>query len=130
MKYGLENYTYEDVYEYNKKFPKIEVENGVPHNQKLHQKVYIPVAIKPEAIKVLKRADEKINIIYDIPSKLKAPIKKGEKIGAVTYYLGEKKIMEIPLTAGKNTEKLEFSWYAEYLLERFWMKKGLCTKVL
>lgn len=126
MNYGLENYTYEDVFEYEKKLPDIVVENAVPKNGKLYQQVEVPVKMEENALQVLKRSDEQIHMVYDIPKKLKAPIKDGEKVGNVTYYLGEKKIGEFPIKSDGTVEELDFSWYVNYILERFLMEKKLC----
>lgn len=126
MNYGLENYTYEDVFEYEKELADIVVENAVPKNGKLYQQVEVPVKMEEAALQVLKRSDEQIHTVYDIPKKLKAPIKDGEKVGNVTYYLGEKKIGEFPIKSDGTVEELDFSWYINYILERFFMEKKLC----
>lgn len=130
MKYGLENYGYEDVFEHEKELQNIEVTNAVPENGKLYQKVEIPLEMEDTALNVLKRGDEQIHAVYDIPKQIEAPIKAGEEVGKVTYYLEEKKIGEFPIKAGKNVEKLEFSWYVNYVLELFWMEREYCTNIL
>lgn len=126
MNYALENYTYEDVFEHGKEFPNIIVLNAVPKNGKLYQQVEVPVEIEEETLQVLKRSDEQIHTVYDIPKKLDAPIKTGQKIGKVTYYLEEKEIGEFPIKSGGTVEKLDFSWYVNYVLERFLIKEKLC----
>ena len=72
---------------------------------------------------MLKRQDEEIKVIYDIPNTLEAPVKKGQKIGSVRYYLGEKQIAELPVCAGKSAKKLQPSWYRDYILKLFFMNK-------
>lgn len=130
MNYGLENYSYEDVFEHDKKLPEIEITDAVPRKEKLYQTVYIPAEIEETTLRVLKRKEEQIHTIYDVPKKLKAPVKAGQEIGKVTYYLGEEKLGEFPVKAGKNAEKLEFSWYVNYLLKLFFMEKKFCTNFL
>lgn len=130
MNYALENYGYEDVFEYDKEIPQIEVNNAIPENGELYQQVYIPPVIENTSLNVLKRGDEQINIVYDVPSKIEAPIKEGQEIGKVIYYLEEKEIGTFPVRAGRKAEKLECSWYVNYLLELFFMKKEFCMNDL
>lgn len=125
MNYGLENYNYEDVFE-EKELPELEVENAVPPNGELYQQVCVPLKIDKAELTVLKRSEEQIHTVYDIPKTMEAPVKAGQEVGKVTYYLGERKIGEFPVKADGNVEKLEFPWYVNYLLERFWMQKKLC----
>ena len=125
MNYGLENYHCEDVYEYDREFPNVTVEEAVPENGRLYQEVSIPLLVKEEKIRVLKRTDEEVRTIYEIPEQVKAPVKEGQQLGKVTYYLGERQIGEVPVYAAKAAEKLQPSWYKEYLLKLFFMEKEL-----
>lgn len=125
MNYGLENYHCEDVYEYDREFPNVTVEEAVPENGRLYQEVSIPLLVKEEKIRVLKRTDEEVRTIYEIPEQVKAPVKEGQQLGRVTYYLGERQIGEVPVYAAKAAEKLQPSWYKEYLLKLFFMEKEL-----
>lgn len=86
----------------------------------------VPLKIDKAELTVLKRSEEQIHTVYDIPKTMEAPVKAGQEVGKVTYYLGERKIGEFPVKADGNVEKLEFPWYVNYLLERFWMQKKLC----
>lgn len=123
MNYGLEKYQCEDVYEYDKEFSPVKVEQAEPENGRLYQEVTVPVDIQEEKISVLKRTDEEVKVIYDIPKSVKAPVKKGQQIGKVVYYLGEKQIAEIPVCAKKAVKELKPSWYKNYLLKLFFMEK-------
>ena len=87
--------------------------------------VSIPLLVKEEKIRVLKRTDEEVRTIYEIPEQVKAPVKEGQQLGKVTYYLGERQIGEVPVYAAKAAEKLQPSWYKEYLLKLFFMEKEL-----
>lgn len=126
MNYALENYHYEDVFEHDKQFSEIIVEEAVPKNDKLYQQVTVPIELEENNLCVLKRSDEQIHTVYDIPKKLKAPIQAGEKIGTVTYYLEEKAIAKFAIKAKKTVKEANTGWYIQYLMERFWMVKKLC----
>ena len=123
MNYGLEHYHCEDVYEYDREFAPVKIEQAEPENGRLYQDVTIPLKIKEEKIRVLKRTDEEIRTIYEIPETAKAPIKEGQQLGKVTYYLGERQIAEVPVYAAKAAKELKPSWYKEYLLKLFFMEK-------
>ncbi len=125
MNYGLEHYHCEDVYEYDREFPNVTVEEAEPENGRLYQEVTIPLLVKEEKIRVLKRTDEEVRTIYEIPEQVKAPVREGQQIGRVTYYLGERQIGEVPIYAAKAAKKLQPSWYKEYLLKLFFMEKEL-----
>ena len=125
MNYGLENYYCEDVYEYDREFAPVKVEGAEPENGRLYQEVTVPLKIKEERIRVLKRTDEEIRTIYEIPQSVQAPVKEGQQLGRATYYLGERQIAEIPVYAAKAAKKLKPSWYKEYILKLFFMEKEL-----
>lgn len=129
MNYGLEQYHREDVYEYDREFSPVKVEQAEPENGRLYQEVTLPVEVKDEKIKVLKRTDEEVKVIYDIPKSVKAPVKKGQQVGKVTYYLGEKQVAELPVYAKKAVKELKPSWYKNYLLKLFFMQKKLALPV-
>ncbi|MCI9448199.1 MAG: D-alanyl-D-alanine carboxypeptidase [Lachnospiraceae bacterium] len=124
MNYGLEQYQNVDVCEYGKEFAPAAAINAEPENGRLYQEVTVPLEVKEQEIVVLKRDGEEVRAIYDVPKNLQAPIKEGQKVGSVTYYLGERQIAEIPICAGKSVKELEPSWYQEYLMKLFFMKKN------
>lgn len=46
-----------------------------------------------------------------IPEYVEAPLKKGDKVGAVTYYLGEKQIGQVDLVVCQDLEEAKFTDY-------------------
>lgn len=124
MNYGLEQYQNMDVCEYGKEFPQAVAVDAEPENGRLYQKITVPLRVKEEKIHVLKRADEEVRTIYDVPGQLQAPIEEGQEVGSVTYYLGERQIARVPICAGKSVKKLEPSWYEDFLMKLFFMEKN------
>lgn len=124
MNYGLEQYQNTDVYEYGREFPPAVAVDAEPENGRLYQSLTIPLRVEEKELIVLKRADEEVRTIYDIPERLEAPIEKGQQVGSIQYYLGERQIAEIPVCAGKSVRKLEPSWYQNFLLKLFFMEKN------
>ena len=57
--------------------------------------------------KIVNKSDKaRIEKVYDIPDTLSAPLNKGEKIGTVTYKLGEEKIGEGSILIDDSVERL------------------------
>lgn len=125
MNYGLEQYNYEDVFEYGKEFQQIPIENARPQNDRLYQEVTSELEIREEPISILKRKDEAVHIIYDVPETLEAPVKAGQQVGKAMYYLNEMKIAEVPIYIKNGAQKLDISWYRDYICRLFFMNKRL-----
>lgn len=119
MNYGLEYYNYEDVFEHEKELPDILVENGVPKSEKLHEEVIQKPVIDGEELKVLKGNHEQVTVEYDLPEKIIAPVKAGDKIGEVTYFLGGNEIAYYPIKMNEPVDVLNFKWYANFVFEQF-----------
>lgn len=125
MEYGLEHYRNEDVYEEEMDMEPIPVQKAQPENGRLYQDVSVPVEVPAEKIQILKRPDEKVKKVYEIPKSLEAPIEKGEQVGRIAYYLGERQIAEVPVCAKRGIEELKPSWYKNFLLKLFFMEKKM-----
>lgn len=124
MNYGLEQYKNTDVYQYGREFSPVVAVDAEPENGRLYQNVTVPLRVEEQELIVLKRADEEVRTIDDIPGRLTAPVEKGQQVGSIRYYLGERQIAEIPVCAGKSVRKLEPSWYQNFLLKLFFMEKN------
>ncbi|MEG1504854.1 MAG: D-alanyl-D-alanine carboxypeptidase, partial [Lachnospiraceae bacterium] len=69
--------------------------------------------------KVLLHSNERVTIRYQIPKKLKAPIKKGEKIGIARYFLEGETIKEYPIVSYVTIGKRTFFWCAKKMAEQY-----------
>ena len=79
---------------------------------------------KEEKLMVLKRADEEVKTVYEIPETVEAPVKEGQQVGCVRYFLGEKQIAEFPICAARSVKKQSDAWYKNYLMKLFFMEKN------
>lgn len=52
---------------------------------------------------------------------LKAPVKKGDKVGEVVYYLGEEKIGAVDIIATEDVEEMDYKNALEDALEKFFL---------
>ena len=57
------------------------------------------------------RVGELLRAKMELAKYWNAPLKKGEKIGMLTYYLDGYKVAEYELKNEKAVAKLDFSWY-------------------
>ena len=49
---------------------------------------------------------------------VKAPVRKGQKVGELTYYLGKKKIGSVEILAKETCRKAEFLDYLKKVLQK------------
>lgn len=124
MEYGLSQYQCVDVCEYGKEFPQAKVLDAEPENGRLYQEVSVSMKAKEEKLMVLKRADEEVKTVYEIPESVEAPVKEGQQVGCVRYFLGEKQIAEFPICAARSVKKQSVAWYKNYLMKLFFMEKN------
>ena len=68
-----------------------------------------------------KNSKNEIKSEIDLPEKISAPVKKGDKIGKVNYYLGEDLIGSVDIRSAENIERINF----RQLLARFFAKISL-----
>lgn len=121
MEYGLENYEYRDVWE-EVTFEKIPVADGIPEFGNLGGTAYAEPEIGArEEIRMLLRKDEKVSVQAKAEKCLEAPVKQGQVVGKVCYYLEDELVREIPVTLHKGVEKISFSWCAKRVWERVCM---------
>lgn len=71
---------------------------------------------------VLDKANVKnVRRVVNLPKALKAPIAKGEIIGEISYYVGEKKIGTTPITACESIGEISFGSFFVRMLKGFFM---------
>lgn len=72
---------------------------------------------------LLNKGDEtKIEIKTDLPEKITAPVKAGDKIGTISYYSGDKKIGEADISASETIAKITFGDMFLRMLKSFFVK--------
>lgn len=123
MNYGLENYSYQDVYEKDIAFEPIEILGGVPREGGRNAPAYAGAALSvPEdeqSLPILLRQDEEVEVIYQGRESLPAPVTAGEQVGKVTYRLGDLVLAEYPVLLTDSVEKLDFTWCLLRTVERY-----------
>lgn len=100
LDYGFANYKLDYIKIDNSKLKTVKVKNGVDKSItpkcELNKKLLLP------------KNSDKITYKYSFLDEVKAPVKKGDKIGVITVYSGNKKISSIELKSDKNIKSVTF----------------------
>ena len=71
---------------------------------------------------VNKGNESKVTVEINIPEKISAPIKKGDRIGKATYKIGDEIIGESNVCCTENIDKIDFWSYVKRVFENFLLK--------
>ncbi len=129
MEYGLENYNFRSFSE--AEIPKEATElikvNGAK-GEKIDEPVYAEVKISditsekniPNMEGLLMNKDEKITVSLKRKKELAAPVKEGEKIGYISYSVGNREWKKLDLVVGESKEQIDFEWCLKQILA-YWL---------
>lgn len=123
LNYGLESYTYRDVLDHSWKPGRIEVTDGV-YDGLLQTKssaslsLVSPALDPARSLPVLLKETEIPKKDIFLPELIEAPVKKGEKVGSVTYSIDGILLAEYPVYAAETIEKIDYGWCMEQVAER------------
>lgn len=112
MEYGLEHYQYQEI-DKKMQIPEIKVVGGVDDKKPYQYCLNVPVKIErpaEENSKILIRDGEELRAKLELAKYWNAPLKKGEKVGMLTYYLESQKIAEYTLSIKKTVKKRTVWW--------------------
>lgn len=100
MTYGIDNYEKRQIFEKMDLDP-VYVEKG--------QTSYIGLTMEGD-LNLLLRADEKVNIEYNIPEILSAPQEEGSIVGAAKYYINNTLYADIPIYTTDESKIIDYSF--------------------
>lgn len=112
--YGKENYQYRNIYR-ECELPALSVKEGVGKEEGSTdwEDCKVKLVLGDEGKKELPflvSAQDKVKIVQDLPGDLEAPVKKGEKVGTVDYYLNDQKVASYPVLTAEGAERFSFIW--------------------
>lgn len=123
MKYGLENYELSAgtkwVYD-AEKLPRLPVKDG--QAERIGGKVSVALELTGalEADKnFLLKSGEEIKSFCEVQDVLEAPVRKGQRVGSVKYFLGEELLWEEEIIVSSSVEKINYKWCFEQILSIF-----------
>ncbi len=122
MSYGLEHYTYRDVWE-ALSFEKIQVEQGIPQSEDLKDTAYAELAFaenaKPGKLELLLKETEQVSVEVSLPEVLQAPTKPGSIVGEATYALNGETVAVFPITVETAVDAVTLQWCLERLFGKY-----------
>lgn len=121
MEYGVENYTYRSVDE-KIELPIVPIENGVPSSGSIFDKAYVNLEVDygtENDFSFLLRDDEKIELKTTYNEKLTAPLKKGESVGKISYYLDGNMLKEYSIINTEYVEERSIVWAFEKIAKMY-----------
>lgn len=124
--YGLEKYQYKDIYK-EQTFAPIEVQEGIGMDKDTDKpspfsKAMVEVVVEDDGEKSMPYLlcdEDEISVKTQVKKSLTAPVKKGEKVGSISYYLNGEQIKEYPVLTAKSVEKCSYIWIFTYLLKGY-----------
>ncbi|MGO5548516.1 serine hydrolase [Lachnospiraceae bacterium LCP19S3_B12] len=126
MEYGLENYTYRDVFDNSFQGTVVKVENGqyenYPEEGEASAELTLNLPEESRHLKMLLRQDEQVEVSYQLPESLEAPVTAGTEAGRVDYSLSGQLLASYPVYIGQSVERIDYRW----CLEQLW--KWYCGK--
>ena len=123
MDYALENYQYRE-FGMEEETVSVVVENGTAGGFPGAGGVQIGASAETEPFRVLLKSGEEIDVEYDVPESVEAPVEKGQTLGTVIYSLNSGTLREYPLTADASVRKRDFSVCLSYIRDCFFLASG------
>lgn len=120
LEFGNENYSYVTYWK-NPVLQSVPVKNAV--NGEMHGTVMLQgicqISEKDKNREILLGKNEEVNCSVTMEESLEAPVKKGQKIGEIVYYLEGQKICSYPVIAEKDIEKLTYRWCVDQVFHNY-----------
>lgn len=126
MEYGLKYYQYRSV-ETQPKLSALKVSDGIAESGNLFDTAYAKFEIaypKEGEPDFLVREDEKIELQVEYEAKLKAPLKAGEQVGSIRYYVEETEWKCYPIVVSNDVEKRSVAWIFTRMAACYLQNKG------
>lgn len=120
MEYALEHYTYRDL-DQDIELPTVVVEDGVPESDKLFDEAYVNLEVDygDGVAQVLLRKDEQVDALLKMEEVVSAPVKAGQQVGKMVYYLEGDIIKEYPIIVVNNVSQRTISWVFDKILQLY-----------
>ena len=119
FQYGIDHYEQKDITKYDYQPNPVPVENGAGKDRLLKTKMQLQLTIQHEAQTMLLSESDSVQVRAELPKLLKAPVKKGTKIGSLNYYINGELAEQVPVLAAKDIEERSLRWYFMLVLSRY-----------
>lgn len=111
MNYGLDTYHHETIGEEMIRMEPAAVQDGRKESVELRADI--------GTVQMLLKEDDLFRIETDRPSELQAPVKAGEIVGTVAYYLNNEIVDIFPVYAAETVQKNDYWWCLNRILQKW-----------
>lgn len=122
LDYGNKNFSYQTFWK-NPDIPVLTVKDGVEKNTGFGERAYLKgvlsVGEEDKNKKLLLKKGETISCQLRLSEKLKAPVRKGTRIGTYTLSLNGEVLASFPVTADRDIDKKTYLWCMEKVFHGF-----------
>lgn len=102
------------------------VEEGIPKSGDLFTTTYVEVEVdQSEKMEMLILKGDDLSAETTWKEDLKAPIKKGEVVGTVAYFVNQCEVAHYNVVATENVEKINYLWIFSCLYNNYMMLKNI-----
>lgn len=115
----LMNYGFGKCKRYEDEVPMKERKVKVEKGKKKEVKAYVKKRFKYVNTSGADVSEVKKKI--EIKKKITAPVKKGEKLGEISYYLNKKEIGRLQILSKEKVEKIDYPYAASFVLKSFFL---------
>lgn len=108
MNYGLDNYSYEVIFKPKTHYNTIYVENA--------KKSYVNTYIDEEISVLLNPAADKVEVKYNCPETLMAPVSANQTVGFAEIYINGELFKKLPIRVYESAEEIDFRFCLEKII--------------
>lgn len=73
----------------------------------------------PDSVELLTGENDIINITYEIPEYIDAPVSSDFVVGKVNIYINDELYTQLPIYSGNSAERTDYTYYLKQLIELF-----------
>lgn len=120
MNYAIDHYFYEEIPVVTR-LPSVQVREGYRMESGLFEEVTTPIAVDgaETSFKVLVSEEEDIHAEIEKKTVLEAPVKTGQKVGILSYYVDDERIKEYSLVTCENISRITYKNIIVKILKNF-----------
>lgn len=131
MEYGLENYTWQNIYKEMELRP-VKVAEGQPQGERCDPYAEVTVEVElrereedqkggevPGELKFLLSAEDEVKIDVSCAGELDAPVSKGAKAGTIVYRVNGEPVKEYDLVLTEDVERKDWRYMGKYILQEY-----------
>ena len=109
--YGMKNYEVKDIFEYGRQFENAAVVNGRSDE--------VGLVMEEEELRLLLGEKDQVEIVYDVPESLEAPVYEHQSVGSVKYIVSGEVMKVYPVYTSEGVEKVDYLYCLRQIMEKF-----------